>query len=83
MLNLNARSYHQLLNVQLSMNHNYLLIYHIRMFWHMKYPLHAQATDSSTPFKSRPVDSSAFLEHQFNMFKANMKFKVAGFFGKN
>ena len=32
-----------------------------------------QATDSSTSFKSRSVDSSASLEHQFNTFKVNME----------
>ena len=40
-------------------------------------PSLTQATDSSTPFKSRSVDSSASLEHQFNTFKANTESKVA------
>ena len=42
----------------------------------MKYPF-TQTADSSTPFKSRLVASLASLEHQFNMFKANMESKVA------
>ena len=41
-----------------------------------------QATDSSTPFKSRSADSSASLEHQFNTFKANMESKVAALLTK-
>ena len=42
----------------------------------------AQATDSSTPFKSRSIDSSASLEHQFNTFKVNMESKVAALLTK-
>ena len=41
-----------------------------------------QVIDTSTPFKSRPADSSASLEHQFNMFKANMEFNVAALLAK-
>ena len=41
-----------------------------------------QVIDTSTPFKSRPADSPASLEHQFNMFKVNMEFKVAALFAK-
>ena len=41
-----------------------------------------QAIDSSTLFKSRSVDSSASLEHQFNTFKANMDSKVAALLTK-
>ena len=41
-----------------------------------------QATDSSTPFKSRSVDSSASLEHQFNTFKVTMESKVAALLTK-
>ena len=42
----------------------------------------AQATDSSTPFKSRSIDSSASLEHQFNTFKVNIESKVAALLTK-
>ena len=28
-----------------------------------------QVIDTSTPFKSRPADGPAYLEHQFDMFK--------------
>ena len=41
-----------------------------------------QATDSSTPFKSRSADSSASLEHRFKTFKANMESKVAALLTK-
>ena len=41
-----------------------------------------QVIDTSTPFKSRPADSPASLEHQFNMFKANMEFNVAALLAK-
>lgn len=41
-----------------------------------------QATDSSTPLKSRSVDSLVSLEHQFNTFKTNMESKVAALLTK-
>ena len=36
-----------------------------------------QVVDTSTPFKPQPADSPASLEHQFNMFKANVESNVA------
>ena len=41
-----------------------------------------QVIDTSTPFKSRPADGPAYLEHQFDMFKVNMEFKVAALLAK-
>ena len=41
-----------------------------------------QVIDTSTPFKLQPADSPASLEHQFNMFKVNMEFKVAALLAK-
>ena len=51
------------------------------MLWHMKYPLHKLLT--LQPLSSRDLaDSPASLEHQFNMFKANMEFDVAALLAK-
>ena len=36
-----------------------------------------QVIDTLTPFKSRPAYGPASLEHQFDMFKVIMEFKVA------